>query len=276
MSSSTKPKVAAVTRETHGTRRWRRYTNYKFAASDAVAPLVAPEVSKAAAAFPLGFLKVGDSVRLVALLGLKTGQNLFVAPDGRWIGGYIPAVFRTYPFRLADNGKGSLIVCAVEDETLLTDGPEGEPFFEGEEGNSLSPAVHQVVEVLQHVAQAERATGAASALLDKHELLVPWQFRRHGEDKVYTLGDVLTVDEAKLNALAPEALVDVRNGGALALAYAQLLSQQHMATLVALEAAHAKAQAQLAAAAQSVVNPKGELDLEFLNQNSVLDFRGLK
>ena len=273
--SSSKSKLAVISRDAHINRRWRRPTTYKFAAGDAVVPLVVPEVMKAAANFPIGFLKAGESVRLVGLFGLQPGQNLYVAADGRWFGNYIPAVFRTYPFRLADNGAGGFVACVIEDEAILTNGPDGERFFADDEGKSLSPGVNATLEVLRQVAGVEQMTAVACTLLQKHQLLVPWRFRR-ADDKVYTMGDVLTVDEAALNGLSAEALVEMRSGWALPLAYAQLLSQQHVATLVALEAAHAKRQAQVAAAASGIVNPKGELDLEFLNQSATLDFRDLK
>jgi hypothetical protein len=84
------------------------------------------------------------------------------------------------------------------------------------------------------------------------------------------------VDEPAINALPPEALAELRDGGALGLAYAQLLSQQHIGTLLTLEAAHATAQAQIAAAAREKLTPNGDLNLEFLNDGPSLDFSRLR
>jgi len=274
--TSRKPGLAAVSRHAHGARTWRRYQNYRFAAGDVLAPLVGPEVPKAVAAFPVGFAQAGETMALVALLGLKAGQNLFVAPDGRWVGGYVPAVFRTYPFRLADGGDKGMVLCVVEDESLLSDGTDGERFFEGEEGNTPSRAVQEVLDVLQQVAGAATTTAAAAALLHKHGLLVPWQMRRPGDETVYTIGGLFKVDEAAINALPPGALVELRDGGALGLAYAQLLSQHHIATLLTLETAHATAHAQIAAAAREKVTPNADLNLEFLNDGPSLDFSRLR
>ena len=263
-------KLAAVSKTTHATKRWLRYADYKFAATQALAPLVTPELAKATTAFPIGFVTSDESVNLVALLGLKAGQNLYVAPDGRWLGSYIPAVFRTYPFRLVDNGAGGTLLGVVEDESVVSEGAEGEAFFT--EDGALAPRVQEVATVLQNMAQYSPVTAAAGALLRRHGLLVPWRIRRPGEQDPFTLSDVAMVDEVALNALPADALVELRDGGGLALAYAQLLSQQHVQTLFASEAAHANAQE----AARTVVNSKGELDLEFLNRSQTLDFSGLK
>jgi hypothetical protein len=69
----------------------------------------------------------------VALQGLENGKNLFVAPDGRWLGGYIPAALRGYPFKvLQDNSEPPRhFLCFDEESDLLVDAtePNSQPFF---------------------------------------------------------------------------------------------------------------------------------------------------
>lgn len=268
-------RIVPVSRSTHGSRRWRRLSNYLFAARDAIAPVVAAEAAAAAIALPMGFVKVGEEVRLVALLGLAPGRNLFVAPDGRWIGNYIPACFRTYPFRFAQAPQGQPVLCVVDDKDFMTDGPDGEPFFEGEEGTTPAPAIRQVMEVLQKISASATVTLAAGAALARHGLIVPWPLTAPGAEGGQALEGICRVDEAALNRLPAAALVELRDCGALALAYTQLLSQQNATVLGTLADAHRKLEAARTAAAQQIVTPTGELDLEFLNSSSTLDFRGL-
>ena len=90
------PVIMPISRERHGTKRWKRHNGYKFAAANAVAPLVINELPRAALALPIGFIAQGDDYMPAAVLGLAPGQNLLVAPDGRWGGSYIPAFFRGY------------------------------------------------------------------------------------------------------------------------------------------------------------------------------------
>ena len=75
--------------------------------------------------------------------------------------------------------------------------------------------------------------------------------------------------------LPAAGLAELRDCGALALAYTQLLSQQNVTVLGTLADAHKKLEAARTAAAQQIVTPTGELNLEFLNTNNTLDFRGL-
>ena len=95
------PNYQAITRENHADKYWQRYTTYNHALTDSVVPLTATELPKAVMTLPVGFIEQGGAFVLVAVLGLQPGKNLFVGPQGRWVGNYIPAAFRSYPFRLA-------------------------------------------------------------------------------------------------------------------------------------------------------------------------------
>jgi hypothetical protein len=86
--------LAAINPEHHAKKVWKQVANYTFAAADTVIPLVGAELSKAALAMPIGFVKLDDGYQLVAITSLQRGQNLYVAPDGKWLGGYIPAALR--------------------------------------------------------------------------------------------------------------------------------------------------------------------------------------
>ena len=47
---------AAVTPESHAKKVWKQVTNYTFAASDTVIPLVGSEISKVVPMMPIGFV----------------------------------------------------------------------------------------------------------------------------------------------------------------------------------------------------------------------------
>ena len=79
------PNFVAVSRTHHTGQRWQRPSSYRFAAQDAVVPLVAQELPKAAMHIPFGFIATDERFVPVAVQGLEPGRNLFVAPDGRWL-----------------------------------------------------------------------------------------------------------------------------------------------------------------------------------------------
>src|SRR5690606_39363180 len=126
------------------------YVSNSFASAYSLSPLVAQELPRACLAMPIGFVRSDNQYQLVAVQGLAPGKNLFVAPDGRWIGPYVPAAYRGYPFVLANTEDGKRVLCVREDSGLVSEVQgEGEPFFD-EEGNPSKP-VQDVLNFLDQV-----------------------------------------------------------------------------------------------------------------------------
>lgn len=273
------PNLQPVTHTTHASKRWKRYSGYTFAAQDEVVPIVAHEVGRAAMAMPLVFVpapaKEGESAAptyvLMAVQGLGKGQNLFVAPDGRWLGSYIPSAYRGYPFALANTPEGQQVLCLRSDSGLVND-TDGERFFD--EDGQPSQAVKDVLGFLTQVAQNRQVTQRIVALLADKGLIQPWAIKTRTEAGERAIEGLYRIDEARLNELGGEDLKALQEAGALPLAYAQLLSMQHLPTLGKLAEAHASAKAQSQQALPAVAN--GELDLEFLNQNGTISFGNLQ
>ena len=261
------PNFQAVSKTTHADKRWKRYDNYHFASLDAVAPLVVQELPRALMHLPLGFIQQQDVFVPVVVLGLQAGQNLFVTADGRWIGGYTPAAYRGYPFQLAAAPDGQSVLVIDEDSGLVSDA-EGEAFFD-EEGKPAK-AVKDVLDFLSQVQTNRALTQRICAVLAEHHLIQPWPIKVQGEAGERTVEGLYRIDEAAMNALAPEAFEALRQAGALPVAYCQLLSMQHLQTLGKLAEAHASAKAQSQAALPTT--DTGELDLEFLNNGGTISF----
>lgn len=68
-----------ITLSRHRDQRWARYTDYRFAAADTLAPLVVQELPKALMSLPIGFIEQPDGYGLVAVQSLQPGQNLLSA-----------------------------------------------------------------------------------------------------------------------------------------------------------------------------------------------------
>lgn len=145
-----------ISRQNHNAKRFKRHANYAFATKETTVPLVGAELPKAAMALPVAFTEQAGQFLPIALMGLERGRNLFVAPDGRWLGGYIPAAFRGYPFALARTAEGQPVLCIDADSGLVTDGPEGETFFT-EEGKPTK-AVADILNFLQQLEKNRRKT----------------------------------------------------------------------------------------------------------------------
>ena len=123
--------LAPVSKDRHANKYWNKYKTFEFAAQEHLAPLVVAELPRAVKHFTMAFVQAGESYQLMAVLSpLTPGQNMYVHPDGRWIGEYVPSCFRGYPFRLAKPpGQDNLVLCVDEGSGLVSD-TEGEPFFD--------------------------------------------------------------------------------------------------------------------------------------------------
>jgi SapC protein len=235
--------LIALSRTEHENKSWARHSSYEFAAQQTLAVLVASELPKAIMHLPVAFTRVQDQFRPAAVLSFEENRNLFVTKEGKWIGGYIPAAFRAYPFALANTENDEKILCFDDANGLLVDGSEGEPFFDSE-GNPSAPT-KQILDFLQQVDADRQRTDAMCASLEKHGLIEAWPINVNTEAGEKKIEGLFRINEAALNSLPDEAFLDVRRSGALAMAYMQLISMSHLPLIGKLYEAHAANEAAL-------------------------------
>ncbi len=259
------PQYIPLTPERHASLAWMRYSSYEFAASEALLPIVGPELPRAAMCLPIAF--VADAAGMfmpVVVLGPEPGVNAFLDTEGLWRAPYVPAELRSYPFKVALTPDGQKVLCVDEASGLLVaqGTPEAEPFF-GEDGK-LAPNVRAVVELLEGIEVARPPTLAATRVMAEHGLIQPWTIQLQIDGKIHELAGLHRIDEKALNELPGEAFLALRSSGALPLAYSQLLSIQHMSTLQTL----ANARASVLKARESLVRD-GELALGFMQSDTI-------
>ncbi|MGL5114616.1 MAG: SapC family protein [Beijerinckiaceae bacterium] len=267
------PNIIELNPTRFGSKRWKRFTSYSFASGDVLAPVVLHELSRIVPQFAIAFLTTPEGPLPVALLGLKSGDNVFVAPEGRWVGRYIPAIFRCYPFSLLPAANGKRVVCIDTDSGLLCDDHEqGELLFTAE--GTPSPELQQVLGFLQAYETNRASTRVAADALQRFSLFEPLPTETAaGSDEAGATPVLLRIREAALAALSPDELAQLRDSNGLALAYAQMFSMANIEMLE--EMTRARQHARQKQAAIPPVNARGELDLEFLNTSGTLDFSKL-
>lgn len=263
------PNYQALSKKTHAGQRLQGNNSYSFASGDALAPLVQQEMAKACTQLPIAFVAIGDSFVPMAVQGFEPGKNLRVGPNGKWLGYYIPALYRGYPFALLPDQNGKLALCFDEDSKQVNK-VNGEALFDAE--GQPSQTTQNILKFLQQIEQNRQLTQRLCESLAEHKLLKPWPIKVQTEDgQEKTIAGLLCVDEAALNKLGYTALQGLQGSGALAMAYMQLISMQHLVGVANL--ARALAAQKTNAAEQSLVNQaSGELDLEFLNGNGTFSF----
>lgn len=229
MTTETMPNIVPISRERHAGKCWKRFDSYAFAAHTALVPLVAAELPKAAMSMPIAFVQQDAHYIPVAVLGIEPNANIFVAPDGRWLGAYVPSALRSHPFLLVKGEGDNRILCMDEDSGLLTGVGQGEPFF----ADSGEPAegLKQVLDFLQQVERNREQTERVCEVLARLELIQPWPIRLKAGDGERRIQGLSMIDEARLNQLSDEAFLELRRAGALPMIYCQLLAMQHITLL---------------------------------------------
>jgi hypothetical protein len=218
-------------RDKHRSRRVRPGTSFTFARKANSLYVAGVEFAEAGREYAIVFTRgsKGDVVPVV-MLGLRARENLFVGDEGQWLGHYVPAFVRRYPFVLAELPGEALGVCIDEAFEGLND-KEGEPLFDAAGRNT--PFLQNALDFLSLYQEEHRRTGAFCRRLEQAGLLVEMNARADLVDgRSFTVGGLLVVDEKKLLALPDALALSLFRSGELHLVSLHLASLANMKKLV--------------------------------------------
>jgi hypothetical protein len=223
------PTYIPVSKLRHGDKTWQCPRTYHFAAKDSLVPLALAELPRAATALPIALISQNGRFVPAALLGLQPGENLMVSPTGEWLGRYIPATYRAYPFRLLAGEDDQQVMCIDESSKLIGVMGDGEPFFDtsGEPSNGT----RAMLDFLNQTRLSHQAAVRIGEALETHGLVCTWPLTVRDTAGDKRIEGLYQIDENALNALPADALLELRNSGALLVAYLQLLSMQQLTEL---------------------------------------------
>lgn len=169
-------KLVPLVPEQHKSLQLSSQASYAFAADQALVSLVGAEMHRAALSFPVAFMRqevaaeAGKDAAVtytpMAVLSFQPGRNLFVGPEGQWLGDYVPAILRGYPFHLLSTREDPdrKVLCVDEDSPRLV--PEnGQPLFA--EDGKLTELTSGIFDFLVQTDRNRQATRrAVSELAD--------------------------------------------------------------------------------------------------------------
>jgi hypothetical protein len=184
--------------------------------------------------YPIVFAKDGaENLVPVALLGLRQNQNLMVGADGQWLGSYIPAYIRRYPFILAnaDEQANSFAVCIDESFSGFNTAGEGNRLItdDGEHGEILSNSVKFLEEFHKH----SEITSTFCKAVAEAELVESMQANfsmKSGSS--FSLAGLYCVPRNKIKALPAEQLKLFAERDYLDLLYLHIYSLSNMDKLI--------------------------------------------
>ncbi|MBV9537418.1 MAG: SapC family protein, partial [Acidisphaera sp.] len=228
-------RVIGLDSSVHAALRLDRSVGFGFAAQAQSVPLGIGEFELAAQSYPIVFAGSGDRPFPVALLGIRTGQNLFVDAQGRWRpGAYTPQYVSAYPFISVQRATSQDVFIGIDPDAASLRTDRGTPLFEdGQPTSALREASQLCTRVRDNLAAARAMAAelAAAGLITEEEVTV-----------TFATGDTTRIRGFKL--LRPEALariddatfLDWRARGWLAPIYAHIFSAGRWARLIELTA----------------------------------------
>jgi len=223
--------VTPLTRRDHGELAYKPTSSFDFAHGLNAAPLVAAEFLAAAVDYAIVF-SVGTEPPLpAALFGINPDQNLFVGKDGEWLGRYVPAFLRRWPFVFSTDAVGeTYTLCIDETAPGLNRENRGERLFDGD--GELTGYTQRIMDFLQEFqAQYERTKAFGQRLHDLGLLqTVEAQVTLSGEQS-RTLTGFQIVNRDKLKSLPAETVEQMFRSDELDLIYLHLFSVRNLEQL---------------------------------------------
>jgi hypothetical protein len=197
-------------------------------------PLTAAEFGAAAASYPIIF--AGDDRSPLAVMGIRTEENLFVT-DGLFNSDfYMPAFARRYPFVLAnDQSNDRFVVCVDEKANCVTNKEPAQKFFTGDDTSTFTK---EAFEFLQNFERDRQATTAMIQELKDLDVFEPKDMHFQGQQadgspgERQKIADYFAVSEEKLRNLPADKIKSLADRGIMAVIYAHLISLSNWQRLV--------------------------------------------
>ncbi|MGR3617130.1 MAG: SapC family protein [Paracoccaceae bacterium] len=221
-------RAVPVSSERHRDWSVRMGKNFGFARNVNSVPLLAVEFLPATSDYSIVFAGDDQNVFPTVILGMGQNENAYVAEDGSWTGGYIPAFLRRYPFVFSRSDDGDTFTLCLDEEfeDFNKDG-RGERLFDAD-GNRTQFLESMLTFTREYQNLFDRTSLFCKRLLE-NDLLEPAtaQFNlADGEQR--SLTGFLTISREKLKALDAEKLTEMARTDELELCYAHLHSLRNL------------------------------------------------
>lgn len=223
--------IVPISKELHGSKKVRELSDFNFASQLNVASIMVHEFSKTASIYPIVFIedKENDQFKAVALLGLESGENLFVK-DGKWRASYVPSIIRRYPFALAKTGESDKFTICIDESCGLLNNEEGQELFD-KDGNP-SKLIEKVKKYLGELQQMDLFTEQFVKFLKQNNMFTPLNMKVKYNNEIKSINGAYVINEDRLNSLSDDKYLEFKNRQYIPAIYAHLGSLSQIERLL--------------------------------------------
>jgi len=217
-----------LNRKQHANLRFGQGKRFGFAAKATSIPVLSAEASNIAREYVLVFDRAQPQAQ--ALLGSQQDFNGYVTEDGQWLGRYIPAFIRAYPFRPGvlpsqqENTKDHQLVVLIDPDAPHFQDNAGTPLLD--ENGAPSELLNKVQGILRHLHQGIIQTAAQVNQLQRLGLLVEQRIMIKRLN--IAIEGFRVINQERLKTLSGAELAELRDSGALQLIYTHLISLNNL------------------------------------------------
>lgn len=211
-------------RSRHGDCAIRLDQRFAYSKGINAVPVNLVEMPQLCHEYPIAFSPT-EVATPVAVLGLRTSENLFVDDAGEWpANAYIPAYVRRYPFIFADDPVARQLTLCIDEAALYKETGEAYERLFTENGNP-TPLTQGAMEFCQSYFNAEQETRAFSQALAASGVLKPLEAVFQNDERRLTFRGFQIIDEEQFNEADNAIFLEWRQKGWLPAIYAHLFSQ---------------------------------------------------
>ena len=218
--------IIQLNKEIHKKFSLERSFNYSFSNKDCLCPITMAEIPHIVQQAPLVFVKNDLSVFGIFMLQSYTQQtNNFCDNNGKWLGSYIPARYRQYPFYLANSKNGEeKLLCFDQNSNLINKktSKTSVPLFDDQ--GEVTEHIKNVINFLKTVEQNRIVTQKMIDAIENNSLFEQWNLKIKSNESELKVNGLWTISRTKLANLSEKALGGLHKLNALELIYSHFLS----------------------------------------------------
>lgn len=217
--------IVAVKKDQHKNLKVSSKRDLTQFAGQHIAPVNVREFGQASTSYPIVLIHDEQSkqYRSIAMLGLETGENLYL-DDSKWQAIYVPQAFSNIPFSLGldPDKEQTLTSCIDLDSPFVGEDKDVALFDENGEETEFYKSMH---DQLGRLYESEVATQNFVKMLEENDLLQELELKidfTDGQNK--RLVGLFGINDKKLTELADDKVLEMHKSGAFMAIYAMLSS----------------------------------------------------
>ena len=219
-------KIIQLNKKKHLDYNLHKSSNYLFSQKDNICPIIMAEISHVLQQAPIVFVKnSADEFGLYMLQGFIDQTNNFCNKKGNWLGTYVPARYRQYPFSaIVPSGEKNLNVFFDQDSKLISKNKTKQSIPLFDEKGELTEHIKNVMSFLIGIESGKKRTQEIVTAIERYSLLEPWNVKVKTQDKEIEVKGLWTINKKNLTDLTAKGLADLHKLNAFELIYAHFFS----------------------------------------------------